>query len=409
MSPSSNQIKGIQELRFIGTFLIILCHISLFEGLVSYFDLNIEVPFYSAVELFFIISGFVAAPAFGSNDFNLKEFWIKKIWRIYPCLIAIVACAILADGLFYICLGSENAALFVQPARVMIYDAIKVLCGVYGIPLQGDTYMYGALWYMSGLIQFYFFGGIFSALLSHSKYRRSVLPVFEVFMCTSLYCFRIAIGCGWSGPFGGIFAVFYYIIGYKLDFIFYGLLLRRIYFLILESKIAPALKRLPNRVISTLSIILTLVIICFCGNRFTSPENNRVLCGIGLPIAAALFSIAVLSACFFNYDKANTKMLSVVEIVARRSYCIYICNFLGLELAWVPIHRYLSWTFYTGNPLHYACVQALLGIPCILIVAEVMYRYIEIPGSYIGKMRLRSIKERRPLLSILYDSFVKNE
>ena len=110
---STHNLEGIQYLRGIAAFMVVLFHVTSMANFPKYFNIHILGDFFKAgatgVELFFVISGFIIAyTSLSSNlqpKITAKKFFQKRVIRIIPLMwICILSYALLRyvgrDGFF---------------------------------------------------------------------------------------------------------------------------------------------------------------------------------------------------------------------------------------------------------------------------------------------------------------------
>ena len=61
-----------------------------------------------------------------------------------------------------------------------------------------------------------------------------------------------------------------------------------------------------------------------------------------------------------------------------RSYSIYLIHFPLMALLWVVITLWFDFLFFNG-PLLYGFVQAILTIPLVCLISDILYKHVEIP------------------------------
>ena len=98
------------------------------------------------VDLFFVISGYVVTKSFVAKRLDIRYFWLKRVFRIYPMLIAFILVAAI-----------ENAFCphFAARWSVFLHDALSVLLSVMTIVDTDGLYWNGAMWSLSIEMQFY--------------------------------------------------------------------------------------------------------------------------------------------------------------------------------------------------------------------------------------------------------------
>jgi peptidoglycan/LPS O-acetylase OafA/YrhL len=90
MPPKPRQLSSLTSVRFFAAFWVVIYHQSHTGGLLAGalatspgFVTNLAQTGYSAVGLFFVLSGFILAYTYPS-DFKVRDFWSARVARIYP-------------------------------------------------------------------------------------------------------------------------------------------------------------------------------------------------------------------------------------------------------------------------------------------------------------------------------------
>lgn len=134
---------SIEFLRGCAAMMVMYAHYYSLAGM----ERNLLNFFFTGVNLFFVISGFVFAPYFFHKKIQIKSFFIRRIFRIYPLyLVALCSYAALRylngipieyffEHLFFLhTLESKEIAFYFNPAfwslppEIEFYLAIPLLC-----------------------------------------------------------------------------------------------------------------------------------------------------------------------------------------------------------------------------------------------------------------------------------------
>ncbi len=345
-NATENSLDG---LRAFAIFSVIVFHFSLGNDFLRLFSLNN--PFFSGVELFFLISGYGITASLLKENYSLKKFVKNRITKIYPGIITLLMiCLAINYFLGLVVLPEFAVTNFVRTQPIQIIDSIKILTATYVFSNSG-TYAFSALWYLSIQLQFYAIMVIVSVIARNKSQRYWILLVISTIFACFCMISRFWIGCGNEVANEAV----KYILGWKFDMPFYGILL---YFFV-NSKYAKKLKdsKRNAKIISALALATPIITLMFTGSHL---ENGRWLTGLGYPICVAGYGTAVLLAVT-NFELCIPNNGKIVSWLSSRSYSLFLYNFLGLEVAWFFIAKFCSWTFYTGEFVHYGVAQFILG------------------------------------------------
>lgn len=356
--------SSLDAARAMAIMFVLVCHFSLEN---EYFRAhNFVDPFSSGVELFFLISGYGIAASILSKPFHLRAYCKKRIQKIYPGLLAALALCFVVNLWFNaICTSQYMADTFVQTNAEQIRESLKVLAGAYTIH-GGGVYAFGPYWYISVILHFYIVMGILACCVKDDQTRR--ILIYTVSGIVVLICFitRVSILFGIQPTS----AVLNDLVGWRVDLPFAGVLIHAAAELYRKRGLQPV----KNSVFFSVFCVLIPVFV------MANIQDNKVLTGIGYPVCVLCYGLLV----FFCVTGNQTFLPQDSKLFAwfsSRSYSLFLYNLLGLQLAWLVINRFFSWTFYTGDYRNYGVVQVLFGGLICCVLAELNYRIIEKRGA----------------------------
>ena len=156
------EFKDIQSLRAVAVFLVLGYHLNS-----EYFKFG-----YLGVDIFFVISGFIIAHILSKDsDINIKQFYLKRIVRIYPAMTIVIFTSIIF-GIIYL-RGDDLNKLALQG----IFSIVGVSnihfaftdTGYFQIESFRQPLLH--LWSLSTELQFYLLAPLFILILRKANYK----------------------------------------------------------------------------------------------------------------------------------------------------------------------------------------------------------------------------------------------
>ena len=150
-------------------------------------------------------------------------------------------------------------------------------------------------------------------------------------------------------------------------------------------------------------LLLTLMVGALCEPPLSSPKplHDRVL----LPLAGVCFTllVALASGRLVNPRGRSGTFKRLMVWFGDRSYSMYLFHFPVMALGWWSVVVFTPWLFYI-NPLWYGAAQAVFTFALTILLADLTYRYVELPwndrgGAISQRMtRVRGVTEQRSLV-----------
>ena len=156
------EFKDIQSLRAVAVFLVLGYHLNS-----EYFKFG-----YLGVDIFFVISGFIIAHILSKDsNINIKQFYLKRIVRIYPAMTIVIFTSIIF-GIIYL-RGDDLNQLALQG----IFSIVGVSnihfaftdTGYFQIESFRQPLLH--LWSLSTELQFYLLAPLFILILRKANYK----------------------------------------------------------------------------------------------------------------------------------------------------------------------------------------------------------------------------------------------
>ncbi len=121
------QLPALTGIRFLLAFHVVLFHCQIaFHGLLPNWMLNILGTGYSAVGVFFVLSGFILAYTYvypeKQQTIDVRAFWAARFARIYPVYLLALLCLI--------------------PFAIFPYDSLRAVRGVFFDPWAGIAHIF---------------------------------------------------------------------------------------------------------------------------------------------------------------------------------------------------------------------------------------------------------------------------
>lgn len=370
----SNKILGIQYLRALAIV------VTLFHHTVQYLIVHpveavnkiySQFSFWSGVDLFFVISGFVIMKSFSeslstNNTFKptLYQFWIKRFFRILPAawiwLLIYLFCTQFVNitGIF----GglsqniSDSKAAFLQYANIYglkCWGAQKTMdCGPNGI-----------YWSLSLEEQFY----ILLPLLVFF-FRKNLKYLLIVGIVAQFFIFRPLWSVGWA---------------IRSDSLAWGVLLAILYQSGYLKKLEPKFLT-PQPLVSLFILLLSTL-----GLAYFAGRDGHVFFAAGLIAFISAFLVYTSSfekPYLFPFEKVNKILLWL----GSRSYSIYLAHIVVFCLAYEIIHQMTpaDHRFSSADNL----LLILTAYPLLFGISELNYRLIEKPFRDLGLKLSKKVK-----------------
>ena len=363
-------IRALTGVRGVAAVLILLYHfgnVQLFDGgSLSYIPIPLG---YLAVELFFMLSGYVIALTYGeklSGGYQGKtfsEFMIKRVARIYPAYLVIASLYVLkiVVGLS----GDDTLAMFSTWDKI---GNVLMLTG-WGLHIQP---LVGVAWAASAEMGSYLLAPVLIVWTLHRRPPVSILVLVASIIAVGLVAIS---GRGANGPLDVVNGDSFYPLGRAVAGFAIGMVLYRFSDQLMKPISAAA------------QDILVVVLVAAIAATMAWLQNDLVLYALLIPFVLVLSRDGRMAQLLFG--NALVYRLGII------SYSIYLLHPLFVSLA-VRV-----WRAYGQTEAVYLAAVAGFTL-LILALSELSYRLVEMPArdaiaSWLKRRRSDSQARGRPV------------
>jgi peptidoglycan/LPS O-acetylase OafA/YrhL len=354
----------LDSFRGLCALFVVLFHIRV-QGTISEVDF-IRQSYYF-VEFFFVLSGFVIAHSCRqSKTFYLRQFLIRRIFRIFPLHLFMLCGFLVYESLKYQAhLGGYvfEKVLFLSP------DLFKII--IHNISLTMSWLNIGSIntpaWSISIEIGMYIFLGL---LLSILIYHKSFILVISTIFIIAVLALLNGTGSGYHGLYRGLSCFFGGVLTYQI-------------FVRCAAKIQSQKKRGIFTVFEFSSLMTVLILISL---DFKYKYTASVF----------LFSIVIF---IFSFEKgllSNFFKQNLFSFLGKHSYSIYLSHFLILNffvsiITLIPDtkkYTYIgndNWRMIDFQNMVLNNLYLVIVLFAVIFFSKYSYKYIEAPFNNFGR------------------------
>lgn len=392
--PHAAKIADLQVLRGISILLVMLHHFSLPGTLLGKFPVKVNSPFFLGVEIFFVLSGYVVYAALKRDEFHPGRFLLRRFFRLYPPLIALLCLAWLTNWLLEhstIPSGGTRGVFAFRDGE-FVKQSWAVLTGSFVPRSDPAAYSYGAMWSLS--VEFQFYATVFVAITvvgSILRAKQSTRSIAIIGTCGVVYVAMLALR--FATLYGANVEAtaprwLFYGMTWRFDFLLLGVVLSGLNSWCGEA-IASRLKPIGNSLAPWL-LMMPIAVMSLCESLSNSVINKPLFIGLGHPLSAVCFGTLVLLAAHnLAFPATRGVVYRTLEWLGDRSYTIYLLHFPIFILAWMAIFYGMPSLF--SGAVKYGVAQIVLVTAIGLPICMAAYRWIEVPCIDLGKRACRAM------------------
>ncbi|HAX6840153.1 acyltransferase [Escherichia coli] len=373
------KLRPNSDIEILRAFAIIMVLIQHYPSLYFWSDhsfftnVNKHISFWSGVDLFLCISGFVVScsliplidkckDAGVSSSKAIKAFFIKRAFRLFPTSFLWIA-ILLAFTFFYNISGAFGNA------KWNIYQALSVLTYNYNylsayMSNNGLPATFGPFWSLNLEEQFYF---IFPFFVLFTK-KENRIPLLIVIIAIQFFILR-------QGTI---------LLNFRLDAISWGVVLAIIYMKNGMENVEPTFMQKKCR-----SLLVTFFLMAFLMISIPDMHESRFMIGFLALASAALVFIASFNKKYIYCPEALRKVLLWV---GSRSYAIYVIHMPVIYfIQESTVRYYVSIGQGPSKTILLCAIMTILAIVATILLAEINYRCIEKPLRNLGRRYAKKI------------------
>ncbi|MCD6017456.1 MAG: hypothetical protein K0S53_577 [Bacteroidetes bacterium] len=352
---SITYFKGLDMLRFIGSTVVIFHHTTdtlLKKGFETKSESYFRFSGAFFLDVFFIISGFLISlilmKEFQQGTFSIKNFYLRRIIRIWPLYFLVVLVKVLIiplaahypwdsikSSLFYACTFMVNFQILIEDSSnaykvlwsVCIEEHIYLVLPLFLYIFKGKFKVIGWVLTISGLISWFYFKDIPSPTGYSTPYFMS-LTYFYFFGLGVLIAYFYNKGVKLKMAFEPLIQIIVIAIlipiifnviphNYKLPqlLFIYGFFGSYLVWAGLQDNFVlnlktPVTKYLGNLSFSMYMIHIIIVVACVKYFKRSDMKFSEALCGWAIPIVATLITMVFSTLLYYFFEKPILKLKS---------------------------------------------------------------------------------------------------
>lgn len=340
-----DNLDSIRTIAFLATFITHAFHAES-EKSIALFALKIQEYFAFGVPIFFVLSGFLITFLMlkeqeNNGKFNLKNFYVRRVLRIWPVYFLVL---IVGFMLFPLLRNTVLHAPYVENANPYYYisflsnfDQINNLTLPFGIGL-------GPTWSVSIEEQFYLFWPIFILIFKRTKFIYVIVSVLLISIVTSILfdlSNKHTLFCMIYLSIGGIYGYLSY---YRKD----------------------TIDRLVNISKSLFLIIITILFILIYASTIGIGDVTLII------LIAFIIGYVIVFQCFSG--KLQLKRVPFFERLGKYTYGLYLYHSICIFCVHIVIDDILQ---IPESAFSVLLIKPILSFSLSLIFSIYSYNYFE--------------------------------
>lgn len=383
------KLQDIQALRGVAIGMVLLQHFSLLTSLGSHWKLPLYLPFYSGVELFFVISGFVVTRSILSSSGGAGDFLMRRALRLYPAIIVFLS---LSWGIntwsAWLMVSNPFAPSLIATPGEFWRQGVAIICGVllnYWLLTARVTYANGALWSLSVEFQFYAAGAVGLALIGLARCRLADIKRTAFGLAVITLAISMTTRLLWGGS---TWSLLNYLIAFNFDFLLAGVCIA-----LGLDELPTAWRQSVSRYAFAGAIVMLIVASFFPAPIFTDETRSRFL----TPLMILAYAWIVAAGSDERAFAWKGPIYRSTVWLGERSYSVYLFHFPVMAAIWFGLVRFAP-PIWTIEPLHYGVAQMSLALLIVLPLSSLSLHWVENPAR---RLRWWKTDSQRPTKAVL--------
>lgn len=382
--------EDIQFLRGVAIAAVLLAHVGPASDILNHLPIKPVMPLYMGVELFFVISGYVVTHSVFDRPLTALGFLVRRAFRLFPAILAFLCFSGLASALIYY--GAKDADTgksFISSVPAFTHEALTILTGTFTLFSPHPTFYNGPMWSLSVEFEFYaaytlclaFIIGM-KRVFSSWNIKNSRINPQRIMMGLSLVLFAICLARRFGFLFGikKTTALLDYIVGWRFDFLFFGVIMASWPRLKVGEE---SQKKLSENALFLSPLLLFTPFVLAMTSESAMSGWRPFLDGFTRVVAVLCFGLLVRMAGATNIFPATTSRTYLfLQWLGDRSFSIYLFHFPVLAFVWFILYK--LWPSLFLMPRTHSIIQPALVFLLTFVVSDLCYKHIEKPFNKIG-------------------------
>jgi len=373
------KLQDIQALRGVAIAMVLLQHFSLLPAIGLNWNLRLCLPFYSGVELFFIISGFVVTRSILFGSGGAGDFLLRRALRLYPAIFVFL---LLSFGVNtwngWLTVPNSFAPTLISAPAEFWRQAAAIVSGIlinYSILTDRPAiYLNSAMWSLSVEFQFYAAGAVGLALIGIRRWRlidikRTALGVAAIILALSVISRLL-----WGVP---EWFLMNYLIAFNFDFLLAGVCIALGW-----GELPATWREFVSRWAFVGALVMLIATAFFPSPLIADETRSRLI----MPLMILGYAGIVAAGSDERAFAWKGPVYRSMAWLGERSYSVYLFHFPVMAAIWFGLVRFAP-AIWTIEPLHYGIAQMSLALLIVLPLSSFSLRWVENPARRLGRRR----------------------